>query len=60
MSIAAIGYVSPAPAAPEPVKTAPAPTSSSPASPAPDTVTLSPEAQKASQGGDADHDGDSH
>jgi hypothetical protein len=32
----------------------------SPASPPTDTVTLSPAAQKASQAGDVDHDGDSH
>ncbi len=57
MNISPVNAVSSAYNMPEAQKAAPAPQSSSPVQ---DTVTLSPAAQKASAGGDVDHDGDSH
>lgn len=62
MSLSIIGSVAPTASLPQHQKAAPAPVSSqpSPASSQPDTVTISAAAQKALQGGDADHDGDSH
>ena len=62
MSLSVIGPTAPEASAPQsqkaPSAPAAAPTSSTLQ---PDTVTISPEAQKASQSaGDADHDGDSH
>jgi hypothetical protein len=62
MSLSIIGSVAPATSLPQHQNAAPAPVSSqpSPASSQPDTVTISAAAQKALQGGDVDHDGDSH
>ena len=60
MSISAISSTAPAAEVAAAKQAAPAPAESKPASLPTDTVTLSPAAQKASQGGDVDHDGDSH
>ena len=62
MSLSIIGTIAPEASSPTVQKAAPAPTQSQPSSPAsgPDTVTLSAAGIQASQGGDADHDGDSH
>jgi len=62
MSISAIGSIAPAVNAAPTQPAAPPPTTSQPAQASlqPDTVSLSAAAQKASQGGDVDHDGDSH
>jgi len=62
MSLSAIGPISHAASAPQVQPAAPAPTESksAPASLQPDTVTLSAAAQQPAQGGDVDHDGDSH
>jgi hypothetical protein len=62
MTLSAINPAAHAASLPEVQTATPAPASSK-SSPAPaptDTVTLSPAAQKASQAGDIDHDGDSH
>lgn len=62
MSMSVIGPVTAAASQPQPQHTAPVSTAAQPASASlkNDTVTLSAAAQKASQGGDVDHDGDSH
>ena len=62
MSLSIINSVAPSTPLPELQKATPTPVQSqqSPASLPTDTVTISPAAQKASQAGDADHDGDSH
>jgi hypothetical protein len=62
MSVSAISSAVPAAALQEVSHAAPAPTSTKPAAAtlSADTVSLSPAAQKASQTGDVDHDGDSH
>jgi len=62
MSLSAIGSISPATSQPQihEAASSPTPSQQSSASLQPDTVTLSSAAQKASQGGDVDHDGDSH
>ena len=62
MSLSAIGPATAVPPQHESQKPAPAAASpqTSAASLAPDKVTLSAAAQKASQTGDIDHDGDSH
>jgi hypothetical protein len=62
MSLSITGSVAPATSQLQPQKAAPTPTPAQPSStPSPtDTVSLSPAAQKASQVGDVDHDGDSH
>jgi hypothetical protein len=60
MTLSAINPAAHAASLPEVQTATPAPVASK-SSPAPtDTVTLSSAAQKASQGGDIDHDGDSH
>jgi len=59
MSLSAIGSISSATSQPQ-IHEAVSSSQQSSASLQPDTVTLSPAAQKASQGGDVDHDGDSH
>jgi len=60
MSVSAIHSSSPAEILPAVKQATAAPAASKPASTPTDTVTLSPAAQKASQVGDVDHDGDSH
>jgi len=62
MSLSAIGSIAHAASQPQIQQAAPAPAPTQPpqASLQPDTVSLSAAAQKASQGGDQDHDGDSH
>jgi hypothetical protein len=62
MNLSITNSIAPSPPVPEHQRTTPTPVQSqpSPASPPTDTVTLSPAAQKASQAGDVDHDGDSH
>jgi len=63
MNISAIASAVPAAAASQQVShpaASQASTQPAAATLAPDTVSLSPAGQKASQGGDADHDGDSH
>ncbi len=61
MSMSILGLAAPAASAPQIQNSTPAPVrqQSSPP-PQSDTVTLSAAAQKASQAGDVDHDGDSH
>lgn len=59
MSISAIGPIAHAASQAQIQQAAPPPTPTK-ASLQPDTVSLSAAAQKASQGGDLDHDGDSH
>ena len=60
MSLSVIGPTAPEASAPQPLK-APAASAQAPSSATlqPDTVSISPQAQKAASG-DADHDGDSH
>jgi hypothetical protein len=60
MSVSAINSTAPAAILPAVKQSTAAPAASKPASTPNDTVTLSPAAQKASQAGDVDHDGDSH
>jgi hypothetical protein len=62
MSLSVIGPTSPEASVPQSQKalSAPNPAQSSAAILQPDTVTLSPQSQKASQTSDVDHDGDSH
>jgi hypothetical protein len=59
MSISAIGSISNAASLAQTQPAAPTPKPAQ-ASLQPDTVSLSAAAQKASQSGDVDHDGDSH
>ena len=62
MSLSITSSIAPSTSLPESQGATPTPVrpqSSSASSPT-DTVTLSPAAQKASQAGDVDHDGDSH
>ena len=60
MSVSAIQSTSPAAILPSVKQATAAPTASKAAATPTDTVTLSPAAQKASQVGDVDRDGDSH
>jgi hypothetical protein len=62
MSLSIANSIAPSTSLPESQRPTPTPVQSqpSPASSPTDTVTLSPAAQKASQAGDVDHDGDSH
>jgi hypothetical protein len=62
MSMSVLNSVAAAVSQAQPKEATPVPTATQPASASlqNDTVTLSPAAQKASQGGDVDHDGDSH
>jgi hypothetical protein len=60
MSISAIGSAAPVTSAQELQSPAPAQATSKPATLPTDTVSLSSAGVKASQGGDVDHDGDSH
>ena len=61
MSLSVIGPTAPEASAPQSMKAPSVPTPAQPSSATlqPDTVTISPQAQKAASG-DADHDGDSH
>ncbi len=61
MSLSVIGPTAPEASAPQSqtAPSTPAPVQTPPATLQPDTVTISPQAQKAASG-DADHDGDSH
>jgi len=62
MNLSITNSTNPSTPQPELQRTTPTPVQSkpSPAAQPTDTVTLSPAAQKASQVGDVDHDGDSH
>ena len=62
MNLSITNFFAPSMPLPEHQGTTPTPMQSQPSSafPPTDTVTLSPAAQKASQAGDVDHDGDSH